>query len=295
MQLCDVAIIGCGPAGLSAAIQLRRLGERPLVFEATRVGGLLVNAHLVENYPGFPKGISGPALASRMEEHLRNHEPDILLEEVTRLDRDEGFHISTRKRDVRARIVLLASGTKSRMPENLIIADEVPDRVFSEVNPIRDVQDKHIVIVGSGDAAFDYAINLSGKNKVSIVNRGHETKCLPVLRDRAAGIGSIEYHGETTPAHLEQLENDSIGIRCNTPRGSITVNADIVLFAVGREPGLDFVTGRLAARIEGLKHEGLLHSIGDVGRGMMRQTAIAAGDGLRAAMEAHRKLMELRA
>ena len=59
MQTCDIAIIGCGPAGLSAAIQLKRLGEEPLVFEASRVGGLLVNAHLVENYPGFPEGLSG--------------------------------------------------------------------------------------------------------------------------------------------------------------------------------------------------------------------------------------------
>jgi len=266
-----------------------------MVFEASRVGGLLLNANSVENYPGFPEGISGPALASRMEEHLSRHAPEVLIEEVTRLDADDGFHIATRRRDVRAKIVLLASGTKPRKPENLIMADEVLDRVFSEVYPIRDVQDKHIVIVGSGDAALDYAINLSGKNKVSILNRGHETNCLPLLRDRAAGIDSIEYHNETIPAHLEQLEDDGIGVRCNTPQGSITVGADIVLFAIGREPNLDFVTERIAARIDGLEHEGLLHLIGDVGRGMMRQTAIATGDGVRAAMEAHKKLMELRA
>jgi len=313
MQTSDIAIIGCGPAGLSAAIQLRRLGEAPLVFEAYRVGGLLVNAYRVENYPGFPEGIGGPELVSLMERQFECHAPEVIFEKVTRLDLAGGgsesaaesgsatvpspgdFHLTTSQREVACRIVLVASGTEPREPAGLSIPDDVSGRVFSEVYPIWNVRDRHIVIVGSGDAAFDYAINLSGKNKVSVLNRGHETKCLPLLRDRAAGIDSIEYHNETIPAQLEQLEDDSIGVRCNTPQGSITVRADIVLFAIGREPNLDFVTERLAARIDSLKHEGLLHLIGDVGRGMMRQTAVATGDGVRAAMEAHKKLMELRA
>src|SRR4030042_7192079 len=62
MQIEDIIIIGAGPAGLAAAIQLKRYGIRPLLFERAVVGGLLRNANLVENYPGFPRGITGPGL-----------------------------------------------------------------------------------------------------------------------------------------------------------------------------------------------------------------------------------------
>ncbi|MFC1800250.1 NAD(P)/FAD-dependent oxidoreductase [Candidatus Eisenbacteria bacterium] len=317
MRTCDIAIIGCGPAGLSAAIQLRRMGDSPLVFEAFRVGGLLLNANLVENYPGFPKGIGGPELVSRMREHLEHHSPEVILEEVTRLDiagvgSDSdgasgsesdlrtssgagGFQIRTCQRDIHCRIVLIASGTKARQPDGLFIPDDVSGQVFSEVYPIMHVQGKRIAIVGSGDAAFDYALNLAGKNRVSILNRSRTARCLPLLRDRAAGIDSIEYHDRTLPVGLKNLRNSVIEVECETPGGRISIEADYVLLAIGREPRLDFITDRLSEGMEGLQRSGVLHLIGDVGRGMMRQTAIATGDGVRAAMEAHKKLMELRA
>lgn len=311
MQTCDIAIIGCGPAGIAAAIQLNRMGESPLVFEASRVGGLLLNANLVENYPGFPGGISGPELVSRMEKHLSSHCPAILFEEVTRLGiaapgtdsrgasnpagvpGPGGLNLATGEREVLCRIVLIASGTRARTPGGISIPEDVSDRVLSEVYPLRNVRDKHIVIVGSGDAAFDYAINLSERNKVSILNRSARTRCLPLLRERVSRIDSIEYFGETLPTDLEVLGDDRVRLKGDRPGGEFTIDADYLMLAAGREPRLDFLTDGLAAQVDSLRHEGLLHLIGDVGRGMMRQTAIAVGDGVRAAMQAHSRLVEL--
>jgi thioredoxin reductase (NADPH) len=301
MQTWDIAIIGCGPAGIAAGIQLRRMGESPLIFEAARVGGLLLDANMVENYPGFPDGIGGPQLVGLMREHLEGQAPNIIPEEVTRLDvlktRPDsagGFQLATDEREIPCRLVLIASGTRARKPDGISIPEDVSDRVFSEVYPMGDVRDKHIVIVGSGDAAFDYAINLSKGNRVSILSRSARTRCLPLLRERAERIDSIEYYGETLPTNLESLGDDRVRLRGDRPGGEFSIDADYVLLAIGREPRLDFLTDRLAVRLDALQSQGLLHLIGDVGRGIMRQTAIAAGDGVRAAMEAHTKLMELR-
>jgi thioredoxin reductase len=299
MRKCDVAIVGCGPAGLGAAIQLKRMGVDTLVFEASRVGGLLRNAHLVENYPGFPDGISGPGLVSLMREQLERHGPEVIFEEVCRLEPAPGggvgFHIAAGSIEIRCRIVLVASGTRARMPEGLVIAPGVKDRVYTEVYSIRNIRDKHIVIVGSGDAAFDYALNLASANRVTVVNRSDRIKCLPLLRERSSRFDSIEYCELTTPVRVDGMGGKRVVVECMSPEGYRIIEADYVLLAAGREPRLDFVSEQVHAAMDSLRGRGLLRLIGDVGRGNMRQTAIAVGDGVRAAMEAQRKLMELEA
>jgi thioredoxin reductase (NADPH) len=295
MRACDIVIIGCGPAGLGAAIQLRRMGEAPLVFEARKVGGQLWNAHLVENYPGFPDGIGGPELAGRMREHLKRHDPEIQFEEVVKLDVDELFELETAERRVRCRTVIMATGTRARRPGGFNVSGDVSGRVFSEIFPIREVTGKHVVIVGSGDAAFDYALNLAGANRVTILNRSDRTRCLPLLKKRADHETSIDYRVRSMPLGIETRGDRGLRLACSTPGGDTAIDADFVLLAIGREPRLDFLTGRLRARLENLRRQGAIHLIGDVGRGMMRQTAIAVGDGVRAAIDAHAKLEELSA
>ncbi len=294
MRTHDVAILGCGPAGIAAAIQLKRMGEEPLVLEASRVGGLLLSANLVENYPGFPDGLSGAELVDRMRLHLERHVPEVLFEEVVRLDYEESFRITTGERELRCPVVLIASGTRPRQPEGLDISGEVKGRVFSEIHPLNSVRERRIAIVGSGDAAFDYAINLAGRNKVTILNRSERPRCLPVLRDRADRIASIGYRARTAPREVKSGDRDTVELKCQSPEGEVTIPADYVLLAIGREPRLDFVGEGLKGRMEGLRKAGLLYLIGDVARGMMRQTAIAVGDGVRAAMSAGEKLKELR-
>ena len=82
MQVNGAVIIGAGPAGMAAAIQLRRYGYEPLVLEKSVIGGLLNNANLVENYPGFPAGIEGPVLVQLMKEHVQQLGVEIRSDEV---------------------------------------------------------------------------------------------------------------------------------------------------------------------------------------------------------------------
>src|SRR4030043_1234586 len=91
MKVEDVIIIGAGPAGIATAIQLKRYGVHPLLFERGQVGGLLRNANLVENYPGFPRGISGTMLVKLFVSHAQNLNISIAYEEVIDLVYDKGL------------------------------------------------------------------------------------------------------------------------------------------------------------------------------------------------------------
>ena len=85
MKVEPVMIIGAGPAGLATAIQLKRYGIHPLLFEGEEVGGLLRNANLVENYPGFPKGVSGSKLVNLFSRQAENLHIDVTHEQVLEL------------------------------------------------------------------------------------------------------------------------------------------------------------------------------------------------------------------
>jgi len=81
----DVVIIGAGPAGISAAIQLKRYGIEPTLLEKEEIGGLLKNANLVENYPGFPNGVPGPELVKLFKKQLENAQIKVHFEKVLKL------------------------------------------------------------------------------------------------------------------------------------------------------------------------------------------------------------------
>ena len=185
MQTEDVIIIGVGPAGIATAIQLKRYGIVPLLLEKNETGGLLRNANLVENYPGFPGGISGLALVNLFEKQLAENSIRVIFEETTELDlKDNLFTVATSRRVYYSRIMVVASGTKPKKSGISEAAEEVKDKIFYEVYPLLKVKGKKIVIVGAGDAAFDYALNLGKNNEVVILNRSRTTKCLPLLKER---------------------------------------------------------------------------------------------------------------
>lgn len=256
----NVAIIGAGPAGIACAIQLKRYNLDPVIFEKNQVGGLLKNANFVENYPGFHEGIAGNELVNILSSHLEKLKIFPVFEEVKEVNFCNNFYeIKTNKSCYNFKILVVATGTA---PKKLNIQS---GKVFYEIYELYkfDLTDKKIVIIGSGDAAFDYALNLAEKSKageIVILNRGTQTRCLPILKQRVLKNAKIQY--------IENKEFDE-----NT-------EYDYILGAIGREAELGYL-GKSA--MPGAHCAPYL--IGDVKNGHFRQTAIAAGDGIRAAME----------
>ena len=328
-----IIIIGTGPAGITAAIQLTRCGLKPVLLEKDRVGGLLWNANLVENYPGFPNGIPGPKLVALFNKQMQRIGVEVTYDEVVHLDcislrsalsvsegqrsnlrdNDEIFVVETRCSCYHARFVVVASGTKPCLPE-IEIAPQARERVFSEVVPLLNVSGKHIAILGAGDAAFDYALNLASRgNTVTILNHSHEAKCLPMLWERAQANLAITYHIQTAVQNVEADDlTGRLRLSCTStnhpllPTGHWLLVTDYLLFAIGREPQLDFLSDKIRQILNGEREENSnisadsalsavnnrLFFVGDVVNGPFRQAAIAAGDGLRAAMQIYAQIQE---
>jgi thioredoxin reductase (NADPH) len=275
----EVVIIGAGPAGAAAAIQLKRYGIPFVLLEKERVGGLLWNANLVENYPGFPTGVRGPKLIGLIRKQMERIGVDVTHDTVTHLDfQNGGFQVATSRAEYCPRYVIVATGTRPRTVP-LAIPGEAQNRVFGEVYPLLNEYEKQIVIIGAGDAAFDYALNLTkNRNSVTILNRGGDVKCLRLLWERTAAEASIEYRANA-PVSSVAFDEKASRLEVRLEAGE-SIKTDYLLFAIGRVPQTDFLSDNLIQKdVEGL------YFIGDVKNGLYRQAAIAAGDGLRAAMD----------
>jgi len=260
-----VIVVGGGPAGIACAVQLKRSGIPVKIIERKRAGGLVWNAWRIENYPGFPEGISGEELAERLERHLEEWDIPVLQEEVKRIE--PGFRIFTNRNTHETEFVVVASGTIPRKPG---IPGE--DEVFYEVVDIPS-QKGSVTVVGGGDIAFDYAINLSSRGyRVRIVARG--VRALGLLQERAKERGVKIYTGW----EIKGLEKTCVYA---WKEGEVAFSSDYVLLATGRLPNVDFIDKRA------LKEKNLFLA-GDVKNGFMRQVAIACGDGVKTAMKIRR-------
>lgn len=289
MTVYDTAVIGAGPAGLTTALQLKRYGLSGLLFEGNRVGGLLHNANLVENYPGFPGGIPGGELVRRFSGQIMQAGVEVTLGEVIRIEHDERvFNLQTMRNTYQARVVVLAAGTKPVCFPRALIPQEVEERVLYEVHPLASLHGGRVAVIGAGDAAFDYALNLARGNEVWILNRSSAVKCLPLLYERSRAVQSIVYCPSTRVISISRSSSGDLRLDVAALDGETTVEVDYLVGALGRMPRLDLLSG--LEDVQSLESQGLLHRIGDVRRGMFRQTAIAVGDGMLAAMKIYQEM-----
>jgi len=264
-------------------VQLSRYGIKPTLFEGATPGGLLRQARRVENYPGFPAGVAGAELATLFIAHLTRTGATLVAEEVTSIALGgAAFVIRTAAGETRARAVIVASGTAPRRWEGVITPAAAP-RVLYEVTPLIGAAGLHVVVVGAGDAAFDYALTLAAANRVTILARGRP-RCLAALWEEARACPTVMFYDG---AAVERLAASADGIITVFRRaGAATaLTSDYVLFALGREPRLDFVPAEWRAAPPAVA-DGAFQMAGDVAHGSLRQVAIAAGDGVRAAVRA---------
>jgi thioredoxin reductase (NADPH) len=283
MKVEDVIIIGGGPSGISCAVQLARCGIKPIIFERENLGGLLVNANLVENYPGFPKGISGIELTKLLKEQVKKQKIKVIFEEVISvISEGEIFKVTAKETSLYSKFVVVASGTRPKKFKDCPIPNELKSKVFYEVYPLRSERNKKIVIVGAGDAAFDYALNLKKHNKVLILNRKEKAKCIPLLFERVRKSDNISYKKNIKIKKIVPSSSRSFELECRTPEKRIVFKADYLLFAIGREPYISFLS-------QGIKNK-RIYLAGDVKNGIFRQTAVAIGDGIKTAMKIYGKI-----
>jgi thioredoxin reductase (NADPH) len=291
MNIKEVIIIGGGPAGISCAIQLSRYDIEPLILEKANLGGLLLNANHVENYPGFPRGIRGKELTELLKEQLKTHKIKVLFEEVVRLFFNKDFfEVTTKKSSYFSKFVIIASGTKPKEFKEIPIPDELSPKVFYEVYPLIDLKNKKIAVVGAGDAAFDYALNLIRDNEVVVLNRSESSNCLPVLLKRVQDSTEIDYIKNIKIQGVFPSSGGRVKLECLTPEGSINIDADFLLFAIGRIPCLDFLSPELRHEVNEQNENSRMYLAGDVKNGIFRQTAIAVGDGIMSAMKIYNKI-----
>ena len=289
-ELRNAVIIGAGPAGMSAAIYLQRAGLAPLVLEKDTPGGLLRNANLVENYPGFTRGIRGEELAARLVEQVESLGIEVEKDTARKVKlTGDTFKTVTDSAELASRAVIIASGTRPKHPRIPGAEALAGKKVFSDIISmhIPENKDNHYLVLGGGDAAFDYALNLRGHgHRATIVSRS-QPQCLPLLRERAAANGITVREGIL----IEQLEETVQGVvmRCRAGPRRLRLYGNAVVVAYGRTPELGMLDRALARRVKRIDSPPAteipgLYLAGDVVRGKNRQTGIAVGDGIMAAM-----------
>jgi thioredoxin reductase (NADPH) len=289
----EVIIVGAGPAGLAVALQLKRYGIDVLVLEKSLIGGLLNNANLVENYLGFPGGIPGEQLISLFSQQVKELGVEIKPEKVLSVHYENGqFQFITPRSIFTSNIAIIATGTKPKLISDLEIPERLHERVLYEILPIKQVGGKRIGIIGGGDLAFDYALNLARKNRVTILNRGAKWKCLPLLWERANNSSHIRYLDGIKVTRIVESPHKRLLLDYTVGDKHGELECDYLLIAIGREPQLDFFSNLDLDIFRELETLGKLYFIGDVKNGIYRQAAIAAGEGIMTAMKINSLLNE---
>jgi len=310
-----VIIIGGGPAGLTAGLYCARSGFKSLLIEKGVMGGQITYADRVENYPGFPQGISGLELGQLMHKQAVRWELQTLLAEVTRLvphisqpikgvRRGDSFHrhlVSTSEGDFITDSVIIASGSQFR---KLMVPgeDEFTGKGVSYCatcdGPL--FRDKAVVVVGGGDSALSEAIYLSRfASSVKVIHRRNQLRAGRALSQTAEMDPKIDFVWDSVVTRIEgDRVVNQLRLR-NTKDDTISVlPAAGVFIAVGSQPDTDYVQGIIPLDKDGyiITNEvmetevaGIL-AAGDVRHNSARQVICAAGDGATAAISVERFL-----
>jgi thioredoxin reductase (NADPH) len=306
-----VLIVGSGPAGLTAAIYVARAQLRPIVIEGEpssttdQPGGQLMLTTDIENFPGFPQGITGPELMANMRAQADRFGADLRATKVQRLDVESRPFRAWVTDDVEPSIsadaVILATGAQSLMMgvpgEERLLSHGLSTCATCDGFFFRG---QEIAVVGGGDSALEEATFLTRfASSVTIVHRRGTLRASKIMQQRAFANEKIHFAWNTEV--LEVLGEDRVlGLKV---RDTLTGDENIldvtgVFVAIGHVPNTTLVTHQLDLEDNGYVRTGLgsftnvegLFAAGDVQDHVYRQAVTAAGSGCIAAIEAERWL-----
>ncbi|MFW5940818.1 MAG: thioredoxin-disulfide reductase [Chloroflexota bacterium] len=305
MQREKVIIIGSGPAGLTAALYNARAQLNPLVITGNQVGGQIAITNEVENYPGFPDGLTGPELVELMQKQAERFGARYAYDEVTEVEFIEGppFRVKTHGEEYEADAVIVTAGAS---PRRLGVPgeEEMIGRGVSYCATCDGFffRGKDVVVVGGGDSALEEGLFLTKfASNVRIIHRRDELRAGPTLQKRAFNNEKISFIWDTVVTEINGNGTVEAVKTMNVNSGQIeTLDTDGVFIYIGHYPNSKFLEGQLAMDEHGyvITDEYMRTSVpgvfaaGEIQDPRFRQIATSVGQGCAAAMEVEKWLSE---
>lgn len=311
MEKRKLIIVGSGPAGHTAAIYAARANLEPLLYEgffSGTPGGQLMTTTEVENYPGFPEGITGPELMDNFRKQAARFGTTILTEDVESVDLSKApFTVKGKKTEAQADSIIIATGATAKRLDVPGARDGefwqkgvTACAVCDGAAPI--FRDQDLYVIGGGDTAIEEAVFLTKFGKrVYIVHRRDEFRASKIMGQRALDHPKIEVVWNHTLVNVAgddvvrevTLKNTQSGEEQKHPAGG-------VFFAIGHQPNTGFLNGQVVTdetgyvKVEPFSTETNVEGVfaaGDVADHKYRQAVSAAGTGCMAALDAERYLV----
>ncbi|HEY48110.1 MAG: thioredoxin reductase [Anaerolineae bacterium SM23_ 63] len=305
MQKEKVIVIGSGPAGLTAALYTARAMLNPLLISGSELGGQISITNEVENYPGFPEGITGPELVQFMQKQAEKFGARVLIDEVTEVNFKDGspFSVKTHGDTFEAESVIVCVGAS---PHRLGVPgeEEMIGRGVSFCATCDGFffRDKDVVVVGGGDSAIEEALFLTRfASSVKVIHRRDELRAGETLKKRAFANEKINFIWDTV---VEEIVGDGKveAVRTRNVKTDETseLATDGIFIYIGHYPNTSIFEGQLemdernyiitdahmAASVPGV------FAAGEVQDSIFRQIATSVGQGCAAAMMTERWLEE---
>ena len=300
----DVIIIGGGPAGLSAGIYTSRARLRSLLIEKGAIGGQIINAEKVENYPGFAEGISGIDLTTAMHQQATKFGLETLADEVSSIEvKGKEKLVKTTQGDFIAGAVIIAGGSER---QKLGVPGEAKytgkgvsycatcDGAF--------FRGKTVAVIGGGNAAVTEALELTKfAAKIILVHRRNELRATKIMQEKLLADTRIQVSWDSA---VQEIIGDTfvkqIRLRNVKTNKETVIDVSGVFVSVGSQPATGYLKGLLNLDAVGaIVTNGRLETsvpgifaAGDIRSGSIRQVIGAAGDGAMAAVSAGKYLSE---
>lgn len=287
----EVLIIGAGPAGMTAAIYAARAGYKTAILEHGVPGGQAATTDMIENYPGFPEGISGPELMMKFFEQTQTFGVEMIYEQVQSVELTGAIkQITTDKQTLEAKTVVIASGAK---PRTLGVANEgrLRGRGVSYCATCDGFffKDQPVAVVGGGDTAVEEAMYLTKMcSSVTLIHRRDELRANKLAQSRAFANDKLHIIYDTV---VDEIVGDEkvtqLKLRNKKTDATSTLDVNGVFIFVGYLPNDAFLPPELEVNEQGyiITDEEMatnipgVFAVGDVRQKKLRQVTTAVGDG----------------